>query len=234
MQPLNSYSPAIGEFLTFNCTAIGNPQPKVTFYKNGAPLEFDYIVTYNEPIVKINTYEEEHKGIYQCVANNSAGETHSTALYSWMIKRIPKRPEKVKCYPLNHSSILIDYQTTNDVSGMGTGQWGTSENFFEIFNFPVARHFVLHQPKLFVVHQMEIVCRIQFEEIAWQMDRSDTERGFVRSVYVLCARIGENRSRTTRWRQSKTTVRHVSFIEGNQMRTARMWVCQIKRELNES
>lgn len=77
---------------------------------------FDYIVTYNEPIVKINTYEEEHKGIYQCVAHNSAGEVHSLALYSWINKRIPKGPEKVKCYPLNQSTMLIDYQNINVVS----------------------------------------------------------------------------------------------------------------------
>lgn len=81
---------------------------------------FDYIVTYNEPIVKINTYEEEHKGIYQCVATNAAGEVHSSALYSWVNKRIPKRPEKVKCYPLNHSTILIDYQSNNEVSTLSS------------------------------------------------------------------------------------------------------------------
>lgn len=86
------------------------------WYKNGAPLVFDYIVTYNEPIVKINTYEEEHKGIYQCVANNSAGEVHSSVLYSWVNKNHPRRPEKVKCYPLNHSAMLIDYQSSNEVS----------------------------------------------------------------------------------------------------------------------
>lgn len=114
--PLNSNRPAIGEFLTLNCTATGNPKPKVSFYKNGVPLQFDFIVTYNEPVVKINTYEEEHKGIYQCVANNSAGEVHSAALFSWINKRIPKRPEKVKCYPLNHSTILIDYQSSNEVN----------------------------------------------------------------------------------------------------------------------
>ncbi|KAJ6637567.1 Protogenin A [Pseudolycoriella hygida] len=114
VQPLTSNSPAIGEFLSLNCTATGNPKPKIVWYKNGVPLIFDNIVTYNEPIVKINTYEEEHKGIYQCVANNSAGEVHSTAAYSWVNKRIPKRPEKVKCYPLNQSAILIEYYSYNE------------------------------------------------------------------------------------------------------------------------
>lgn len=116
VQPLNSNRPAIGEFLSLNCTATGRPTPKISWYKNGAPLVFDYIVTYNEPIVKINTYEEEHKGIYQCVANNSAGEVHTSALFTWINKRYPKRPEKIKCYPLNYSAILIDYQNGNTVS----------------------------------------------------------------------------------------------------------------------
>ncbi|XP_037029752.1 uncharacterized protein LOC119069728 isoform X2 [Bradysia coprophila] len=113
VQQLNSKTPGIGEFGSFNCTATGNPKPTISWYKNGAPLLFDYIVTYNDSIVNINTYEKEHKGIYQCVAHNSAGEAHSSALYSWINKRITEGPQKVKCYPLNQSSMLIDYENTN-------------------------------------------------------------------------------------------------------------------------
>lgn len=50
-------------------------------------------------------------GIYQCVARNVAGETQATGLLSWENKSYMKRPEKVKCYPINHSTVLVEYQS---------------------------------------------------------------------------------------------------------------------------
>lgn len=91
------------------CNATGNPKPKVEWYHDGKLIEYDWIVTYNEPKLLIQTFEEKDKGIYQCFAKNVAGEAHATGLMSSKHKLYPDPPKNAKCLPLNSTSIKVTY-----------------------------------------------------------------------------------------------------------------------------
>lgn len=73
-------------------------------------IEYDWIVTYEEPRLLIRTYEEKHKGIYQCVATNVAGEAQVTGLLSWNAKKYTEAPKNLKCSPLNATSFKVQFE----------------------------------------------------------------------------------------------------------------------------
>lgn len=107
---------AMGQYVTFNCSVSGNPKPKIQWYHNGRRLRYDLIINYEEPKIIIQTFEEQHKGIYQCVAANEAGEAQVTGLLSWENKNYMRRPENVKCYPINYSSMKVSFEHQQRVS----------------------------------------------------------------------------------------------------------------------
>lgn len=92
------------------CNATGNPKPHISWYHNGTLINYDWIVTYQEPRLLIQTYEEKHKGIYQCVATNVAGEAQVTGLLSWNKKKYTQAPTDLKCLPLNATSFKVQFQ----------------------------------------------------------------------------------------------------------------------------
>lgn len=94
----------------FMCNATGNPKPVVKWYHNGTLINYDWIVTYKEPKLLIRTYEERHKGIYQCVATNVAGEAQVTGLLSWNTKKYTQAPKNLKCLPLNATSFKVQFE----------------------------------------------------------------------------------------------------------------------------
>lgn len=104
-----SVEESMGHYVSFNCSVSGNPKPKIQWYHNGRPIRYGLLIDYEEPKLIIHTLEEEHKGIYQCFAVNVAGETQVTGLLSWANKNYMPRPENVKCYPINYSSMKISF-----------------------------------------------------------------------------------------------------------------------------
>lgn len=92
------------------CNASGNPKPKIQWYRDAKLIEYDWIVTYDEPKLLIRTYEEKYKGIYQCIATNVAGEAQATGLMSWKPKQYSEAPKNLKCLPLNSSSFKITFE----------------------------------------------------------------------------------------------------------------------------
>lgn len=106
----------MGHYVSFNCSVNGNPKPKIQWYHDGRRLRYGSIVDYEEPQLIIHTFDEQHKGIYQCFATNDAGETHVTGLLSWQNKQYLQRPENVKCYPVNYSSMKITFEHPHRVS----------------------------------------------------------------------------------------------------------------------
>lgn len=123
-----SVEESMGRYVAFNCSVSGNPKPKIQWYHNGRPLRYDPLIDYEEPKLIIHTFEEEHKGIYQCFAANDVGETHVTGLLSWVNKNYMPRPENVKCYPINYSSMKISFDQ----------QWVSESfqyNFLFLYNF---------------------------------------------------------------------------------------------------
>lgn len=93
--------------MALKCNVTGNPKPNIQWYHNGKLIEYDWIVTYQEPKLLIQTYEEKDKGIYQCVATNVAGEAQATALLSLRAKQYNDAPKNVKCLPLNASTFKV-------------------------------------------------------------------------------------------------------------------------------
>lgn len=105
----NSKEEALGSYVKLMCSATGNPKPAVQWYHDGKLIEYDWIVTYKEPKLVIETFEEKDKGIYQCVASNVAGEAQATGLISLKPKVYSDPPKNPKCLPLNSTSIKVTY-----------------------------------------------------------------------------------------------------------------------------
>lgn len=97
----SSREDVLGYFVKLICNVTGNPKPNVQWYHNGKLIEYDWIVRYNATNLIINTFEEKHKGIYQCIASNVAGETQATGLLSLKPKSYSDPPKNPKCFPLN-------------------------------------------------------------------------------------------------------------------------------------
>lgn len=100
---------SLGYHIVFNCSVTGNPKPTIEWYRNGELIHYDWIVNYKEPKLLIQTFEEEHKGIYQCVAKNALGEAQATGLLSLKQKSYTDKPKNVKCFPINLSSFKVTF-----------------------------------------------------------------------------------------------------------------------------
>lgn len=62
----------VGKSITLICPAIGTPDPTITWFKNGSPLEtFDINDQY-----RLSNIQLTDQGMYQCTATNIAGTTH--------------------------------------------------------------------------------------------------------------------------------------------------------------
>ncbi|XP_053697825.1 uncharacterized protein LOC128744681 [Sabethes cyaneus] len=110
---MTSYTSSVVASMSFNCSVSGNPQPKVTWFKNGREIRNNYIVHYSYPILRIHTIDPEDEGLYQCIAKNEAGET-SVSMYLSIrdkdkYKRISKRPENIQCFPLDTTSLFVRF-----------------------------------------------------------------------------------------------------------------------------
>lgn len=103
-------------YARFNCSITGNPEPSIQWFRNGERLRFDPIVQYQERQLTIRTVEEEHMGIYQCVASNAEGEVQAVGQMSWDTRSSPPRPENVKCFPINYKTMRIAFDTRQKVS----------------------------------------------------------------------------------------------------------------------
>lgn len=101
----------MGYYIQLNCSVSGNPKPRIQWYRNGELIQYDLLINYTEPKLIIRSYEEYHKGIYQCIATNVAGEAQVVGLLSWKIKDYLEQPQNVKCYPINYSTLKVTYQT---------------------------------------------------------------------------------------------------------------------------
>lgn len=110
---MTSYTSSVVASMSFNCSVSGNPQPKVTWFKNGREIKNNYIVHYSYPILRIHTIDPEDEGLYQCIAKNEAGETSASMYLSIRdkdkYKRISKRPENIQCFPLDTTSLYVRF-----------------------------------------------------------------------------------------------------------------------------
>lgn len=101
---------ALGHYVSFVCNVTGNPKPTVQWYRNGKLVQYDWLVDYKEPKLIIQTFEEEHKGIYQCVAKNVAGEAIASALLSLKLNNYSDPPKNPKCFPIDEHKFKVTFE----------------------------------------------------------------------------------------------------------------------------
>lgn len=100
----------LGLYTALKCNVTGNPKPSVQWYHNGKLIKYDWIVTYSEPKLLIQTFEEKDRGVYQCVAKNEAGEAQATGLLSLREKTYAEAPKHPKCLPLNATTFKVTFE----------------------------------------------------------------------------------------------------------------------------
>lgn len=104
-----------GLYMTLNCSVIGNPIPKIQWYRNGKHLQYNPIINYQEGQLIIRTADNEHEGIYQCLATNINGEQQIIGQITLETRSNVKRPENLRCYPINYSTMKITFETEHKV-----------------------------------------------------------------------------------------------------------------------
>lgn len=74
--------------LMMDCTAIGNPTPKISWYINGENVAWDPKIRVTGPTIYIESVEKTHAGMIQCFAKNEAGEVNEANLLQVNPKQI--------------------------------------------------------------------------------------------------------------------------------------------------
>lgn len=143
-------------YVRLSCNATGNPKPRIAWYRNGKLLNVDWIVTYDETRLLIPTYEERHKGIYQCVATNVAGEAQVTGLLSWIDKTYTQAPKNVKCLPLNATSMKVQFEVPGNFK-VWLKNLSFSRNLSQITRIKNERSIIF------------VVCEMQWSGVAYYM-----------------------------------------------------------------
>lgn len=82
-----------------NCEAVGDPEPVISWLKNSVPVDtFDQrLQILPSGALLINETRESDEGIYECVAENSAGTTYSYGASLYV--RVPPAPPEVMVIP---------------------------------------------------------------------------------------------------------------------------------------
>lgn len=124
---------SLGYYVSFNCNVTGNPKPTIEWYRNGELIHDDWIVNYKEPKLLIQTFEEKHKGVYQCVAKNPMGEVQVTGLLGLKQKTYTDPPKNVKCFPISLTSFKVTFEGPEHFKVSHTYD-RTSNPFFEYFS----------------------------------------------------------------------------------------------------
>jgi roundabout axon guidance receptor 2 len=98
------------------CRTIGNPTPKVNWYKNGYRIQLDSrIMMSNNGSLIINELQKSDVGTYTCTASSDSGNTSRSAtikVSSIMIHRSPN----ISDLPQNPSKPRIINTTSNSVT----------------------------------------------------------------------------------------------------------------------
>lgn len=67
--------------LQLSCDIYANPHPQVTWFKNGSPLALDdYVEMVDGHNLRMLGVEPSDSGMYQCIAENPAGNLQAAAL----------------------------------------------------------------------------------------------------------------------------------------------------------
>ncbi|XP_056870660.1 immunoglobulin superfamily DCC subclass member 3 [Takifugu flavidus] len=121
--PLSIARP-VGTTAIFTCQAQGEPEPQLTWLKNGQVLEPGGHVKLknNNSTLTIYGISQDDEAIYQCIAENSAGSTQASARLTVLwADGLPGVPTHVHAEALSPTTIQVSWkepdQNTQDIIG---------------------------------------------------------------------------------------------------------------------
>uniref|UniRef100_A0A3B4Z070 Immunoglobulin superfamily DCC subclass member 3 n=1 Tax=Stegastes partitus TaxID=144197 RepID=A0A3B4Z070_9TELE len=124
VQPPQSIARPVGTTAIFTCQAQGEPEPQLTWLKNGQILEPGGHVKLrnNNSTLTIYGIDEDDEAIYQCIAENSAGSTQASARLTVLwADGLPGVPTHVQADALSPTTIQVSWkepdQNTQDIIG---------------------------------------------------------------------------------------------------------------------
>ncbi|XP_017260204.1 immunoglobulin superfamily DCC subclass member 3 [Kryptolebias marmoratus] len=124
VQPPQSIARPVGTTAIFTCLAQGEPDPQLTWLKNGQVLEPGGHVKLrnNNSTLMIHSISQEDEAIYQCIAENSAGSTQASARLTVLwADGLPGVPSHVRAEALSPTTIQVSWsepeQNTQDIIG---------------------------------------------------------------------------------------------------------------------
>ncbi|XP_068596099.1 immunoglobulin superfamily DCC subclass member 3 [Brachionichthys hirsutus] len=124
VQPPQSIARPVGTTAIFTCQAQGEPEPQLTWLKNGQILEPGGHVKLrnNNSTLTIYGISQDDEAIYQCIAENSAGSTQASARLTVLLADgLPGVPAHVQAEALSPTAIRVSWrepnQNTQDIIG---------------------------------------------------------------------------------------------------------------------
>ncbi|XP_061598283.1 immunoglobulin superfamily DCC subclass member 3 [Cololabis saira] len=124
VQPPQSIARPVGTNAIFTCQARGEPEPQLTWLKNGQVLETGGNVKLrnNNSTLTVNSISRDDEAIYQCIAENSAGSTQASARLTVLwVDGLPGVPTHVAAEALSPTTIRLSWrepdQNTQDIIG---------------------------------------------------------------------------------------------------------------------
>ncbi|XP_046898476.1 immunoglobulin superfamily DCC subclass member 3 [Hypomesus transpacificus] len=124
VQSPQSISRPVGTTAIFTCQAQGEPEPQLTWLRNGEVLEPGGHVKLrnNNSTLTINGISQDDEAIYQCIAENRAGSTQASARLTVLwTDGLPGSPSEVQAHALSPTSIQVSWrepnQNTQDIIG---------------------------------------------------------------------------------------------------------------------
>uniref|UniRef100_A0A672JJU1 Immunoglobulin superfamily DCC subclass member 3 n=1 Tax=Salarias fasciatus TaxID=181472 RepID=A0A672JJU1_SALFA len=124
IQPPQSIARPVGTTAIFTCQAQGEPEPRLTWLKNGQILEPGGHVKLrnNNSTLTIYSISQDDEAIYQCIAENSAGSTQASARLTVLwADGLPGEPTHVRAEALSPTTIQVSWrkpeQNTEDIIG---------------------------------------------------------------------------------------------------------------------
>ncbi|KAK5650818.1 hypothetical protein RI129_001847 [Pyrocoelia pectoralis] len=114
--PLSISYPS-ARMVRLDCKVNGIPSPKVSWLKNGVPLELiGRIKQQNTSLVLSHSFMTD-SGIYQCVASNSVGQIWASArLLPIFSDNRPNPPQNVSCHPFDDNSICLTWNSPPNIT----------------------------------------------------------------------------------------------------------------------
>ncbi|XP_071941680.1 protogenin B-like [Antedon mediterranea] len=121
----------VGRNIHLRCRAIGQPKPKITWYKNGMPVVLDERFTIPEgDMDKLSIFASQVRdtGIYQCFAENPVGSMQASVAVKFKIKSgRPDPPFNVQVEASDSQKLLVTWsQSIIPVLGYGVHYFETS------------------------------------------------------------------------------------------------------------